>query len=179
MQLLTKQAMHKMLSVMILAFLPVMGFSEEAGEGEKIFSKKEINKNINNCFNYVLKHWGDHADKIIVCLKKEYSVSDAILNKRYHSMVISFDENFRVESHERTERRLNALKQAQRQWITFRDKECGFMAEAEKGNSGSAISKYICLIDQTYERVNKLSEYIDCPTRFESSRLFLCPLSVG
>lgn len=41
MQFLTKQAMHKMLGIIILAFLPVMGFSEEADEGEKTFSRDQ------------------------------------------------------------------------------------------------------------------------------------------
>lgn len=174
-----KQTMSKLLGVIILALLPVTGFSEETDEGEKIFSRHEINKSINDCFRYVVGVWVGSGDKIISCLKKEYAVSDAVLNKRYNSIVFGFDENFRVDPRERTERRLNALKQSQRQWIAFRDKECEFMAEAEKGNSGSIISKYVCLIDQTYERANKFSEYMDCPERFSYSRVFMCPFSVG
>lgn len=163
--------MYKIILAVLISAMPLIGLANEVEDNEPIFSKVEIDKSVYGCVPG-RSIWLDHSDMIISCLKKEYAVSDAILNRRYNRMISSFNWDMKTSADERTKVRLNSLRKAQRQWIVFRDSECKFV-EADEKNEGGEISRYMCLVSATYERANKLSEYLNCPI------VFVCPLAAG
>ncbi|UVJ45622.1 lysozyme inhibitor LprI family protein [Pseudomonas sp. LS1212] len=164
--------MYKALIVTSLIVFPLLGYSDGVDEGEGIVGKEKVDKIVDSCLRY--DRIDDPGD-VVACLQKEYSLSDAILNKQYHKMVSGLNFLLRTEPGERSERRMKTLRQSQRQWVSFRDKECEFLRAAEYHGPSGEINFYVCLVDQTYERANKLSEYINCYGRFR----LVCPLAAG
>jgi hypothetical protein len=55
------------------------------------------------------------------------------------------------------------LRDAQRAWIAFRDKDCSFRAQGGNGGSASALASSNCVAELTRERSAALKRVLDCP----------------
>lgn len=121
--------------------------------------------NISSCW----KKWSeDNADfsTTLSCLNHEYKLSDARLNKDYGDAT-SFIEQYPRTWHrgERDVEQLNMLKDSQRAWLKFRDKECTLILSNEDTpdlNDPHAEASWLsCMIIQTNSRTRQLQLYLD------------------
>ena len=94
----------------------------------------------------------ESEDDIRTCLFKLYKKADDLLNDEYAGLREDIRAlAARIDSD--PEAYLNELKDAQRQWIAFRDKTCELEAGLAGGSSaGEFRSECLCLT--TYQRIN-------------------------
>lgn len=83
----------------------------------------------------------------LVCLGTAYQVADDELNAAYKARQASRDEQGRA-----------LLRNAQRAWISFRDKECTRQADTYRGGTLARVVQTGCLAELTEQRASKLSE---------------------
>lgn len=55
------------------------------------------------------------------------------------------------------------LRDAQRAWIAFRDRECAFRTQGHQGGSVSAATAADCAAELTRQRAEALKRQLDCP----------------
>src|SRR6187402_1549542 len=55
------------------------------------------------------------------------------------------------------------LRDAQRAWIAFRDKECSFRAQGSERASASALANARCIATLDQERADALRHQLECP----------------
>ena len=55
------------------------------------------------------------------------------------------------------------LRDAQRAWIAFRDKECSFRAQGTSGGSASALANANCIAERSQQRADALKRELNCP----------------
>lgn len=112
------------------------------------------------------------------CLKQEYRLSDARLNKVYGDAIRYIEQYPRIW-HQRTRdvEQINMLKDSQRAWLKFRDKECALILSNEDTpnlNDPHAEATWLsCMIIQTNSRTRQLQQYLN------SEAYYLSPLSRG
>src|SRR5215813_1018998 len=82
--------------------------------------------------------------EMINCILAETRRQDARLNENYKRLISKLA----------TERK-NALVEAQRAWIRFRDANCGFYADPE-GGSAARVTAHECLLNATVDRAKEL-----------------------
>ena len=82
--------------------------------------------------------------EMINCTLAETIRQDALLN-----------ENYKRLSSKLTTERKNALIEAQRNWIKFRDTNCGFYADPE-GGSAARLAAHECILNATAQRAKEL-----------------------
>ena len=82
--------------------------------------------------------------QMINCMLAETGRQDARLNENYKRLLSKLG----------TERK-NALIEAQRAWIRFRDANCGFYADPE-GGSAAAMAANECFLNATADRAKEL-----------------------
>jgi uncharacterized protein YecT (DUF1311 family) len=82
--------------------------------------------------------------EVINCMLAETRRQDAGLNENYKKLVSKLP----------TERK-NALVEAQRAWIKFRDTNCGFYADPE-GGSAARVTANECFLNATADRAKEL-----------------------
>jgi uncharacterized protein YecT (DUF1311 family) len=82
--------------------------------------------------------------EMINCMLAETRRQDARLNENYKKLL----------SKSATERK-NALIEAQRAWIRFRDANCGFYADPE-GGSAARMAANECILNATADRAKEL-----------------------
>jgi len=82
--------------------------------------------------------------EMINCILAETIRQDARLNENYKRLISKLA----------TERK-NALVEAQRAWIRFRDANCGFYADPE-GGSAARVTGHECLLNATVDRAKEL-----------------------
>jgi uncharacterized protein YecT (DUF1311 family) len=58
---------------------------------------------------------------------------------------------------------LARLQEAERAWITYRDKECTFEASGTEGGSVHPMIVSQCRADKARERTKQLIRALDCP----------------
>lgn len=63
------------------------------------------------------------------------------------------------------------LKDAQIQWIKFKEKDCAFEASSVKGGSMYPYVLSSCLVDRTEKRISELQNMSDCRNGTEPSCL--------
>lgn len=56
----------------------------------------------------------------------------------------------------------NLLRYSQRDWISFRDSECQFLASGVDGGSAYPMIRTNCLEELTRERTRQLTQVLDC-----------------
>lgn len=100
------------------------------------------------------------------CLKQEYRLSDAKLNKVYGDVYRYIEENPRTGLGVRVDtEQLNLLKESQRAWLEFRDKECELILSNEDipnlSDPHSEAGWLSCLIIQTNTRTRQLQLYLE------------------
>jgi uncharacterized protein YecT (DUF1311 family) len=82
--------------------------------------------------------------EMINCILAETRRQDARLNENYKKLISKLA----------TERK-NALVEAQRAWIEFRDANCGFYADPE-GGSAARVTAHECFLNATVDRAKEL-----------------------
>lgn len=94
------------------------------------------------------------------CAQDEWEVADARLNEAYQqAMALLRDWDARLPADERGG--ADALRDAQRAWITFRDKACEAEGYAMKGGSAEPLVVFGCLRMLTRERTFHLTQMVD------------------
>jgi hypothetical protein len=78
--------------------------------------------------------------------------ADAALNTTYKALLSKLDGGNQQR-----------LREAQRAWIGFRDKECNFRAQGGEGGSSSASTRSDCIAELTRQRTDALEHQLDCP----------------
>ena len=84
--------------------------------------------------------------EMIKCIDAEYKRQDARLNKAYQTVMSDLS----------AERR-QALRAAQRAWITFRDANCSFYFDPQ-GGSYARVAANECMMSETAERAFELEQ---------------------
>lgn len=93
------------------------------------------------------------------CLDRELALADARLNEAYRGALARIAATAEIEGKIRREWR-EALQEAQRKWIAFRDADCrGPVAYAWYGGTGATAAVLVCLIDKTATRAEELKRY--------------------
>ena len=98
-----------------------------------------------------------NQQEINQCAYAEFEAADAELNKAYKQLRAAIEPD-----HE------NALRAAQRAWVTLRDAECEFESMGWEGGSGRAMIQSACLKRMTEERSARLKVFLTCnPESYE------------
>ena len=87
------------------------------------------------------------------CSAQAYQAADDELNEAYQRLVDRLEHNSAS---------LEKLREAQRQWIGFRDAECAFESSAVEGGSAQPMIRNFCLESLTQTRTQTLLEYASC-----------------
>jgi uncharacterized protein YecT (DUF1311 family) len=82
--------------------------------------------------------------EMINCILAETRRQDARLNENYKRLISKLAAE-----------RKNALVEAQRAWIKFRDANCGFYADPE-GGSAARVTAHKCFLNATIDRAKEL-----------------------
>jgi len=85
------------------------------------------------------------------CFGKLADAADAELNKVYKQLAA------KAEGKER-----ESLRDAQRAWIAFRDKECDYETIAEEGGSIRPMEYSICMAEKTKARTKEFKSFLAC-----------------
>lgn len=90
------------------------------------------------------------------CAYQDWEAADADLNVAYKqamTLLEGWDENLPAEE----QGGAKALKEAQRAWITFRDKACEAESFGIKGGSAEPLVRFGCMRQLTLERTAQLT----------------------
>ncbi|EFS14494.1 hypothetical protein SGP14015_43020 [Shigella flexneri] len=97
------------------------------------------------------------------CLRQEYNLVDAQLNKAYGEAYRYIEQVPRTGAKKLDTEQLNLLKKSQRAWLDFRDKECELILSNEDVQDLSdpySESEWLsCMIIQTNTRTRQLQLY--------------------
>lgn len=87
------------------------------------------------------------------CYKAAHDAADARLNERYKTLMARLGKDDQ-----------DRLRDAQRAWVAFRDKQCAF--ETASYSTGSIYPLLVtnCLTELTQQRTATLDHYLDCPS---------------
>jgi uncharacterized protein YecT (DUF1311 family) len=94
------------------------------------------------------------------CAYADWEAADAELNDAYRNaiaLLTQWDANLPQDE----QGGAAALKEAQRAWITFRDKTCEAEGYAMKGGSAEPLLIYGCMRLVTEERTNHLTSMVE------------------
>ncbi|ENV36831.1 hypothetical protein F959_01638 [Acinetobacter venetianus RAG-1 = CIP 110063] len=72
---------------------------------------------------------------------------------------------------ELNDREQNQLRESQRLWVQFKEKDCAFEASPVKGGSMHSYVLSACLIDRTEKRITELENMMNCSNGTEPSCL--------
>lgn len=81
------------------------------------------------------------------CDDQEFSARDAELNRVYKQLADRLDPGRKAK-----------LRDAERAWVSFRDKECEFIRSPEDGGTMAALVEMGCEIDLTKQRTVQLKD---------------------
>jgi len=90
--------------------------------------------------------------QMLICTSFGYTAADLELNELYKKILRQLT----------TKSAKAKLLQAQRAWITYRDKNCVFEADGYSGGHDWSIVFIGCQATATHQRISKLNEYLDC-----------------
>jgi hypothetical protein len=80
------------------------------------------------------------------------ATADADLNATYRSLTAKLEGG-----------NLERLRDAQRAWVAFRDKECAFKAQGQNDAGVARAAHAACVTELTQQRTQQLRREIDCP----------------
>jgi uncharacterized protein YecT (DUF1311 family) len=95
--------------------------------------------------------------ELTYCAEKDWQAADAGLNTAYSAAMKSMremDANLTADLKGAAE----ALKEAQRAWIPYRDKACAAAGFLARGGSMEPMLIYSCLADMTKQRTTELEQ---------------------
>jgi len=85
------------------------------------------------------------------CFNEQLEKYDADLNTTYQSIMVKL----------RKKGTWGSLQNAQREWITFRDKNCMFHSDLNFGGSAAGPAYVECKARMTQERLDELSDVLE------------------
>ena len=94
------------------------------------------------------------------CAYAEWEAADADLNTAY-KRAMDLLKGWDADMPEAEQDGAAALKEAQRAWITFRDKACEVEGYAMKGGSAEPLLVYGCMRQLTEDRTGQLATFVD------------------
>lgn len=88
------------------------------------------------------------------CAKEAFELTDVELNDTYKKLI----------SNLKTEASKIRLKDAQRAWILYRDKDCEYYNSGQEryARSVTTMMYYFCLNDRTKTRIKELKDFATC-----------------
>jgi uncharacterized protein YecT (DUF1311 family) len=107
-----------------------------------------------NCSNY------DTTMDINQCLQREQAAAEVVLTASYKRALASAAQTDARTDWKRDNRpkTRDALVQAQRAWIVFRDAHCLSMSFTMRGGSGEGTAAGACKLALTEDRIGQLQE---------------------
>lgn len=90
-----------------------------------------------------------------VCAERAFKEADGQLNKTWRELIGSFQADDRKEA-------ITRAREAQRAWIAFREKECGFLTGGSIGGSAHGMMVSACRTRLTAARVDDLKGALEC-----------------
>ncbi len=94
------------------------------------------------------------------CAYNDWEAADADLNAAY-KRAMALLQHWDADLPQAEQGGAKALKEAQRAWITFRDKACEAEGYAMKGGSAEPLLVYGCMRQLTEDRTEQLSTFVD------------------
>jgi uncharacterized protein YecT (DUF1311 family) len=94
------------------------------------------------------------------CAYADWEAADAELNNAYRNAIVHLKE-WDASLPQDEQGGAAALKEAQRAWITFRDKACEAEGYAMKGGSAEPLLIYGCMRQLTEERTDHLAGMVE------------------
>ena len=94
------------------------------------------------------------------CAYEEWEAADADLNAAYES-AMQLQESWDADLPDDEKGGAKALRDAQRAWITFRDKACEAEGYAMKGGSAEPLLVYGCMRQLTEDRSAQLTAMVE------------------
>ena len=99
----------------------------------------------------------DSTLEINDCMGEGFKLADAELNRVYKAAMAHIDENDHMPARTRRDWK-QLLLEAQRHWITFKEKDCDLLQLEWWQGSGATAAMLGCLISKTETRTNELKE---------------------
>ena len=101
--------------------------------------------------------WTDDCDKnqssMNSCAADKFKFYDQRLNEVYAEQM----------KHLQDGKHKSYLKDAQRAWVVFRDKDCTYVAgKSEDSGSIWALEHFLCLAERTKTRIYDIEKYVAC-----------------
>jgi uncharacterized protein YecT (DUF1311 family) len=112
------------------------------GMSPAVAADREFSKEFDAC----IEKSGGVTPAVIDCISVELKRQDALLNENYRKLIAPLST-----------KRKNALLDAQRAWLKFRDTNCDFYYDPD-GGSAARIDANECLLNTTADRAKELAE---------------------
>lgn len=93
----------------------------------------------------------DSQAEMNICADKAAKQADAKLNRVYAQVMSRLSPAGKIR-----------LRDAQRAWLAFRDKECAFESNGSDGGSAAPMTKLNCVATLTDNRAKALAEFRTC-----------------
>ncbi|MGB0901394.1 lysozyme inhibitor LprI family protein [Halocynthiibacter sp.] len=94
------------------------------------------------------------------CLQAEHQMWDALLNEAYTNLRTRLAEND-ANTDEGAPNQVDALRDMQRAWITYRDANCAFERSLWGNGSGAGMAQLACLMNETAQQYFVLASEIE------------------
>jgi uncharacterized protein YecT (DUF1311 family) len=120
----------------MVALIAVVLATSAAAAADREFSKE---------FDACMDKAGGVTPAMIDCISAEQKRQDALLNENYRKLMASLST-----------KRKQALQEAERAWIKFRDTNCDFYYDPD-GGSAARIDANECLLNTTADRAEELA----------------------
>jgi len=101
------------------------------------------------------------------CFSDSYDEADKDLNDVYKKLIASHEKALQEAKKEGREdlayfqARLDSLRQAQRDWIKFRDSWCEYVTDPDAGGSIRPLIGLACVTDLTQQQTSKLRDILE------------------
>lgn len=92
---------------------------------------------------------GGNDFEMSVCISSEYAVQDKKLNEVYKKLMSQLSDQ-----------RKQALREAQRQWIVYTEKNCAFYGDPD-GGTMAQLSAQECMLSSRAERAKELEMFLE------------------
>jgi uncharacterized protein YecT (DUF1311 family) len=112
------------------------------GMSPAVAADREFSKEFDPCLDKA----AGVTPAMIDCISAELKRQDALLNENYRKLMASLST-----------KRKNALLEAQRAWLKFRDTNCDFYCDPD-GDSATRVDANECLLNTTTNRAQELAQ---------------------
>jgi uncharacterized protein YecT (DUF1311 family) len=99
-------------------------------------------------YNSCIDQSGGNDFEMSECISKEYTIQDKKLNEVYKKLMSQLSDQ-----------RKQVLRDAQRQWIAYTEKNCDFYDDPE-GGSMARLSAQGCMLSSRAERAKELEMFL-------------------